>query len=112
MGGDHVWRNEESGLLMLRTPIIRNDNWQVLYYNQKLEQQTGKPTLYYPCFQTHAWTIVKWPCKFPQLALTHGTKEVDYGVKYEGFDGFRSGLTFASFCNLPEELDIGFAKRD
>merc|ERR1711964_716224 len=109
MGGDHVWRNEESGLLMLRTPIIRNNNWLIGYYNQKRGELTGKRSLYYPCFQTHAWTIVKWPCKFPQLALTHGTKQVDYRVKYKGF---RRGFTFASFCDLPEELDMDFAKRD
>merc|ERR1711964_592573 len=107
--GDHVWRNEKSGLLMLRSPVIRNDNWLCGYYNKKQEELTGKETLYYPCFQSHAWIIVKWPCKYPQLALSNGTKQVDYGVKYEGF---RSGFTLASLSDLPEELDMDFAERD
>jgi len=106
--GDHVWRNEKSNLLMLRSPIIRNNNWGFNFYNQKQGELTGKETLFYPCFQTHAWIIVKWPTQYPHLAVSNGAKQVDYGVEYKGF---RRGKTFASFCGLPEELEMDFAER-
>jgi hypothetical protein len=95
--GDHVWRNEESGLLMLRSPLIRHNSWN-----------WARDDLFYPCFQSNAWIIVKWPCQYPQLAESTGVKPVDYGVEYKGF---RKGKTFASFCGLPEELEMDFTDR-
>jgi len=102
VSGDHVWRNEKSGLLMMRSPIIRNNNWGLNFYNKK------HSTLFYPCFQSHAWIIVKWPAQYPHLAVSTGAKQVDYGVEYKGF---RRGKTFSSFCGLPEELEMDFAER-
>jgi hypothetical protein len=96
--GDHVWRNEESGLLMMRSPIVNRTNWS---WNRKNDY-------FYPCFQSHAWIIVKWPCQYPPIAQSTGAKEVDYQVKYKGF---RAGKTFESFCGLPEELEMDFADR-
>jgi len=57
--GDHVWRNEESGLLMLRSPIINT----------------------FPCFKSNEWIISKWPCRIPAVGASHGVKGSDRGAR-------------------------------